>query len=466
MILQGKTKSVVLRLHFFKGINGTCNTFSKEKVNFAQIDKIMQRLIIEKLKEWKESKGRKPLIIQGARQVGKTWIMKEFGSLHFQKHVYLNFESNGRLQAVFEGDFNISRLISIFEIEAGVSIDANTLIILDEIQEAPKGLTSLKYFYENAPQYFIVAAGSFLGVSLQKNHTFPVGKVDFLQLFPMTFEEFLLNSKEELLLSQLRKQNWEVLSPFHEKLISLLRIYYFTGGMPEVLKAYLESKDLRLVRDLQSKILLGYENDFGKYAPNETVTKIRLVWQSIIGQLSKENRKFIYRQIKKGARAQEFETAINWLVNSGLVHKCSRISVPGIPLKSYADFDAFKLYLLDVGLLNAMAGIDEKILLNKNQILKEYKGAMTEQYVCQELKVNHDLFYWSAENGSSELDFIVQKSNGILPIEVKAEENLKSKSLSVYVEKYKPDLALRLSMSFYREQQWLQNFPLYAAFLI
>jgi uncharacterized protein len=426
----------------------------------------MNRLILEQLKEWKTRKNRKPLIIQGARQVGKTWVMKTFGSNYFKKHVYINFESNSSLQSVFEPDLNIARLISVFEIETGISIDEETLIILDEIQEAKGGLTALKYFYENAPQYYLIAAGSFLGVSLQKGHTFPVGKVDFLRLYPMCFEEFLLNINEELLLKSLKAQNWKTLVQFHEKLISLLRLYYFVGGMPEVVNEYIDSTNLKQVRALQNNILLGYENDFSKYAPIEVVPKIRMVWQSIIGQLARENKKFIYGQLKTGARAKEFESAINWLVNSGLVHKSNRITKPGIPLQSYADMDAFKLYLLDIGLLNAMAGLGEKILLKKNQILIQHKGAMTEQFVAQEFKIKHGLYYWAAENGTSELDFLLQIEDKLIPVEVKAEENLRAKSLKVFVEKYKPAYATRTSMSFYRADDWLVNIPLYAVFTI
>ncbi|MGE4542254.1 MAG: ATP-binding protein [Bacteroidales bacterium] len=426
----------------------------------------MYRLIFDRLKEWKSKKNRKPLIIQGARQVGKTWVMKAFGSSYFKKHVYINFESNINLQHVFKSDLDIARIITVFEIETGISIDNETLIILDEIQEAKGGLTALKYFYENAPQYYLMAAGSYLGVSLQKGHTFPVGKVDFLRLYPMNFEEFLLNIKEELLLKNLKEQNWEVLFAFHEKLISLLRIYYFVGGMPEAVNEYIDSNNLKQVRAIQSNILHGYENDFSKHAPIESVPKIRLVWQSIIGQLAKENKKFVYGQLRTGARAKEFESAINWLVNSGLVHKSNRITKPGIPLLAYADMDAFKLYLLDIGLLNAMAGLGEKILLHKNQILVEHKGAMTEQFVSQELKIKYGLFYWSAANGTSELDFIIQQENSIIPVEVKAEENLKAKSLRVFVDKYKSTRAIRTSMSFYRDDDWLENIPLYAVFTI
>jgi predicted AAA+ superfamily ATPase len=282
----------------------------------------------------------------------------------------------------------------------------------------------------------------------------------------MNFEEFLLSIKEELLLKNLKEQNWKVLSAFHEKLISLLRIYYFVGGMPEAVNEYIDSNNLKQVRAIQSNILLGYENDFSKHAPIKSAPKIRLVWQSIIGQLAKDKKKFVYGQLRTGARAKEFESAINWLVNSGLVHKSNRITKPGIPLLAYADMDAFKLYLLDIGLLNAMAGLGEKILLHKNQILVEHKGAMTEQFVSQELKIKYGLFYWSAANGTSELDFIIQQENNIIPVEVKAEENLKAKSLRVFVDKYKSTRAIRTSMSFYRDDDWLENIPLYAVFTI
>jgi len=426
----------------------------------------MQRLILQELLAWKASENRKPLILKGARQVGKTWILKKFGSEHFKKYIYLNFEASGVLQGLFEPDFDLKRILSTIEIVSGISVDPNTLLIFDEIQEAPKGLTALKYFYENAPEYFVVAAGSFLGVSLQQNHAFPVGKVDFLFLYPLSFEEFLLNSGEELLHRHLREGNVSIIRPFHEKLISLLRAYYFTGGMPEVLDVWLKKRDVKQVRALQQKILLGYENDFGKYAPAADVPKIRLVWVSVIRQLAKENRKFTYSELKKGGRAKEFEVSIQWLVNAGLVYKCHRISKPAIPLKSYAEPDAFKLFLLDVGLLNAMAGIDAQTLLLKNQVLKEYKGAMTEQFVCQELRQKYELFYWSSEQGNAELDFLIQKDSSVIPIEVKSEENLKAKSLAVYAEKFKPEEAIRLSMSFFREQDWMRNVPLYAGFLV
>jgi uncharacterized protein len=423
----------------------------------------MERALFNKLTVWKVSKNRKPLIIQGARQVGKTWLMKAFGKKEFQQVIYLNFESSERLKNMFAVDFNIQRIISVIEIESNQKIDSpNCLLIFDEIQEAEKGLTALKYFYEQAPEYFIVAAGSLLGISMQKNNSFPVGKVDFLQLFPMSFIEFLDNSGDAMLATQLADKNWGVLETFHEKLVEKLRLYYFIGGMPEVIADYINNKNLETVRTIQKKIIIGYENDFAKHAPNEIVPKIKMVWQSLISQLSKENRKFIYGQIKKGARAKDFEAAINWLADAGLVLKVNRIEKPTLPLNAYADFDAFKLFLLDIGLLNAIGNVDQKILLEKNNILTEFKGALTEQFVCQQLKIKKEIFYWSVANTTAEIDFVLQDKNEIIPIEVKAEENLKSKSLKVYFEKFSPKIAIRTSMNKYRVESWLTNIPLYA----
>ena len=422
----------------------------------------MNRLAIQELITWKNAKIRKPLIIQGARQVGKTWLMKEFGKQEFRNVAYLNFESSNRLKEIFLSDFNIERIIAVIEIEVKQKIDPqNTLLIFDEIQEAERGLTALKYFYEQAAEYHIVAAGSLLGISTQKNNSFPVGKVDFISMFPMSFIEFLDNIGERQLVNQLQNKNWELIAVFHEKLVEILRLYYFIGGMPEAVSNYIDYKNLDTVRSIQQKILAGYENDFAKHAPNEIVPRIRLVWNALISQLAKENKKFIYGQIKKGGRAKGFETAINWLVDAGLVLKVNRIEKPILPLNAYADFDAFKLFLLDIGLLNAIADLDQIILLEKNNILIEFKGALTEQFVCQQLKIKKDLYYWTASNATAEVDFVLQSQNEIIPIEVKAEENLKSKSLKVYVEKYTPKTAIRTSMSKFRQEDWLTNVPLY-----
>ena len=423
----------------------------------------MYRDLFDDLVIWKNSTNRKPLIIEGARQVGKTWLMKHFGSLEFENVVYLNFESSLRLQEVFVQDFNIERLIAVFEIETKKKINpTNTLLIFDEIQEATKGLTALKYFFEQAPQLYIIAAGSLLGVSMQQKNSFPVGKVDFLKLYPMSFLEFLANVGEEQLANEIKQNNWNVIDSFHEKLVSILRLYYFVGGMPEAVLNYTLNKDLNAVRSIQEKILIGYENDFAKHAPNTIVPKIRLVWQNILTQLAKQNKKFIYGQIKKGARAKDFEEAINWLVNAGLVLKVSRVENIGFPLVSNADIDVFKLFLLDIGLLNAKGNLDASILLEKNNILKEFKGAITEQFVCEQLICKLQLFYWSALNATAEIDFVLQKQNQVVPVEVKAEENLKAKSLKLFVDKYNTPTAIRASMSKYRKEEWLTNIPLYA----
>jgi uncharacterized protein len=422
----------------------------------------MNRLAFKELLNWKNSENRKPLIIQGARQVGKTWLMKEFGNREFQNIAYINFENSDRLKNIFVQDFDTERIIALLEVEIKQKINAeNTLLIFDEIQEAEKGLTVLKYFYEQAPQYYIIAAGSLLGISLQKNTSFPVGKVDFMRLFPLSFIEFLENVGESQLAEHLNLQHWDLITVFHDKLVEYLRLYYFIGGMPEVIVNYLKNKDLESARVVQNKILMGYENDFAKHAPNEIVPKIRLVWYALISQLAKENRKFIYGQIKKGARAKDFEMAINWLVDAGLILKVNRVEKPTFPLNAYADFDAFKLFLLDIGLLNAIANLDQTILLEKNTILTEFKGALTEQFVCQQLAITEKLYYWTAENANAEVDFLLQYENQIIPIEVKAEENLKAKSLKVFVDKYSPKTVIRTSMSKYRQQDWLTNIPLY-----
>ena len=423
----------------------------------------MKRELSQKLIEWKNSPTRKPLIIQGARQVGKTWLMKNFGEQNFEKYIYLNFESSTRLKDLFIADYNIERIIAAIEIETNQQIDpSNSLLIFDEIQEAERGLTALKYFCENAPQYYIIAAGSLLGISMQKKHSFPVGKINFLKLYPMSFIEFLESNDAERLAAEIKNSNWELLNSFHEKLVEQLRLYYYVGGMPEAVNNYLKNKNLEAVREIQNRILGGYASDFAKYAPNEIVPKIKLVWNSIISQLSKENKKFIYGQIKKGGRAKEFELAIAWLVDAGLILKVNNLSKPELPLNVYAEFDNFKLYFLDIGLLNAMGELDKQVLLEKNTILTEYKGALTEQYVCQQLFPKTSLFYWSAPMGNAEIDFVFQKQNQVIPLEVKAEENLKAKSLKVFVEKFNNKNALRTSMNKYRKEEWLENIPLYA----
>lgn len=424
----------------------------------------MERMLLKQLAKWKDKKRRKPLIIQGARQVGKTWIMKEFGKRYFQHVVYINFENNERMKNVFEADFDTGRIISALKIEHGSSFEAeDTLLILDEIQEVPKALTSLKYFCENAPEYAIIAAGSLLGVTLHQGTSFPVGKVDFLHLYPLSFYEFLLATGETSLAQLLEQQDYALINSFSSKYTDLLRKYYYVGGMPEAVQCYIDTDDMQEVREIQKELLIYYENDFSKHAPKETVPRIQMVWNSIPAQLAKENRKFIYGMVREGARAKDFELAIQWLEDSGLIHKCYRVKKPGMPLISYMEMNSFKLFMADIGLLGARASLPAKIILEGNRIFEEFKGALTEQFAAQELcAAGYELYYYSAENSSSEIDFMIQHDMYCIPIEVKAEENLKAKSLKVFCEKYHPDIAIRTSMSDYREQDWLCNIPLYS----
>lgn len=425
----------------------------------------MNRQELIYLREWKRSATRKPLIIKGARQVGKTWLMKTFGRLEYSNTAYINFESNASLQTIFEADFDITRILLAIRIETGQIIEpGKTLIILDEIQMAPGGLTALKYFEENAPQYHVIAAGSLLGLSLGKQTAFPVGKVEFLHLYPLTFFEFIEAVHENALLEPLRNRDWEMVKTFNSKYIDLLKKYYFIGGMPEAVHSFSQHADFNKVREIQERILIAYEQDFAKYAPHAIVPRIRMLWNSLPAQLAKENRKFIYGLIRQGARAKDYELAISWLIDGGLIHKVNNITKPAMPLKAYENTEAFKLYLLDVGLLSAMTRLDIKTILEGNVIFKEFKGALTEQYVLQQLITFKDLsiYYWAPENARAEVDFLVQIAGDIIPVEVKAEENLQARSLKVYQQKFQPTLAIRTSMSDYRKEDWLVNLPLYA----
>jgi uncharacterized protein len=429
----------------------------------------MIRYAMDQLKIWKDRVGRKPLIIRGARQVGKTWLMREFGRTYFNKVAYINFDNNERMAALFKGDLDIKRLITALQIEAGITITASdTLIIFDEVQEVPRALTSLKYFNENAPEYAIIAAGSMLGVALHHGTSFPVGKVEFLDLYPMSFSEFLRAVDNAGLADLLNSRDFSLISAFKGKYIDLLKQYYYIGGMPEAVASFIALNDYNEVRQIQLRLLEAYEQDFSKHAPNETVPRIRMLWNSIPAQLSKENRKFIYGLIRQGARAKEFELAMQWLLDCGLIHKVNRVTKPDMPLMAYQDQSAFKVFMLDVGLLAAKSGLDLKSLLEGNRVFEEFKGALTEQYVNQQLisDVKISPFYWAAERATAEVDFIFQLDSNIIPLEVKAEENLKAKSLKFYCEKYKPKFALRTSMSNFREENWLINLPLYAIGII
>lgn len=425
----------------------------------------MQRLIIRSLEQWKQKQNRKPLIIQGARQVGKTWIMKYFGQHHFQQVAYINFDNNARMKTLFSGDYDINRLLLGLKIESGVDIQPdNTLLIFDEIQEVPQALSALKYFYENAPQYPIMTAGSLLGISMHHQQSFPVGKVEFLTMYPMDFREFLLAMNQETLLSLLLNQDWSMIQVMKMRYIDLLRQYYFVGGMPEAVQTFVATQNMAEVRQIQRNLLLAYEQDFSKHiADKQTVQRVRQLWYALPEQLAKENKKFVFSQMKQNARSKDYEIALQWLKDSGLIHIVPRIKKPNLPLNAYQD-NAFKLFCLDVGLLGAQSHLDASILLDGNRLFTEFKGALTEQYVLQQLLSLQDypVFYWANERGMAEVDFVMQQKQGIVPIEVKAEENLKAKSLKVYVEQFEPERAWRFSMADYREQDWLINCPLYA----
>ena len=424
----------------------------------------MERYAMKQLEEWYNRKNRKPLILKGARQVGKTWLMKEFGRSHFKYTAYVNFDNNKNMANVFDGDYNIDRILLAINIETGVKIHPQeTLIIFDEIQENPKAIASLKYFCEDAPEYAVIAAGSLLGVAIHKGVSFPVGKVDTLDLNPLSFREFLLAIGEEGLARLIDEVNIPLIESFREKYIDWLKKYYYIGGMPEVVSSFVAERDFTEVRRLQKRIIEMYEADFSKHTTANELPRIRMVWNSIPMQLAKENKKFFFGKIKEGARAKDFEIAIEWLLDCGLIKKVYNVSKPTMPLKAYTEFSAFKLYLLDVGLLAAMSELDAKSILDGNAIFIEFKGALTEQYVLQQLVANTEYtpYYFTETKSEGEIDFLIQKGTNIVPIEVKAEENLKAKSLRVYCDKFKPQMAIRTSMSSYREQDWMVNVPLY-----
>ena len=424
----------------------------------------MERSIYSSLKKWKESSTRKPLILQGARQVGKTYILKEFGAREYSEVVYINCDDNNDMQNMFV-DYDVDRIIRSLSAISGISIKpSTTLLILDEIQEVERGLASLKYFCEKAPEYHVAVAGSLLGITLHEGTSFPVGKVDMLYMYPMDFEEFLLAMSKEQLVELLRNNSWATLTPLRGMLTELLRQYYFVGGMPEAVKAYVERGDIWEVRSIHSKIIDAYRNDMSKHVPKQQVQRINMVWNSVPSQLARDNKKFIYGALRKGARANDFEIAIQWLVDSGLVHKVHRISKPVVPLKFYEDMASFKLFLLDCGLLGALSETPPEQILIGDNVFEEYKGAFTENYVLQQLKSlpRTFVYYYSNDNSTLEIDFVVQHEAHVIPIEVKAEENLRAKSLRQFVTDNSGLHGVRFSMSDYREQDWLTNVPLWA----
>ena len=425
----------------------------------------MYRMAMENLLAWKQSRRRKPLIIEGARQVGKTWLMKEFGRQAYADTVYINFDSNARMAELFASDLDTKRLVLGLELYAGRKIDPeNALLIFDEVQEVPRALAALKYFCEDAPQYHIVCAGSLLGIALHRGTSFPVGKVDFLKLYPLSFQEFLMAIGKQQFSELLDQQDFSMITSFRETYADALKQYYFVGGMPEAVESFAENQDFNEVRQIQKRILAAYEQDFSKHAPNEVVPRLRMLWNSIPAQLAKENKKFIYGLVREGARVKDYETALLWLSDCGLVHRVSRVNAPGIPLRAYEDMKAFKLFVLDVGLLGCMTGLHQRTLLDGNTLFVEFKGALTEQYVCQQLKTLADLelCYYTNDRGSCEVDFVVDTGGRVMPLEVKAETNLRAKSLKTYREKFSPELAIRTSMADYRKEDGLVNLPLYA----
>ncbi len=425
----------------------------------------MYRLKTKDLLTWKLNKNKKPLVFLGARQVGKTWLIKEFGRTQFKQMVYVNFEDEDAPRDIFKSDFDIDRTITLLNAYAGLKITAeDTLLVFDEIQTAPRGITALKYFYEKAPQYQIIAAGSLMGINMHPEESFPVGKVEFLKLHPLSFTEFLLAMEETGLVELMVNQEWEMINTFKSKLINYLQYYFFIGGMPEAVLRFSQNRDWNEVRKIQINILKAYENDFSKHAPKEILPRINMVWESIPAQLAKENKKFIYGLIKEGARAKDFELAIQWLVDSGLLHKVYNVSKPALPLAAYKELSAFKLYHNDTGLLCAMTKLNAKTLLNGDAVFTEFKGALTEQFVFQQLVQNEELalHYFTFENSKYEIDFIIQNENDeIIPLEVKSGGTLKARSFKLFCDKFQPKTAIRTSLTNYHQETWLLNVPLY-----
>ena len=426
----------------------------------------MKRLIYSKLIEWKNRKEHKPLILLGARQVGKTYILKEFGKNEFKKLVYVNCHGEDFAKSLFR-DLSVKRIVTEVERYYETKIvPGETLLVFDEIQEVHNGIASLKYFNEDFPSLHVAVAGSLLGISLREDESYPVGKVTTMRMYPMTFAEYLLACERPKLLEALQNLEWDSLSVMDDLLVELLRQYYFTGGMPEAVKKYIETQDVELVREVQHEILDAYERDIAKHTKPQ-VARIHQVWESIPAQLARENKKFIFGAVKKGGRAADFEIAIQWLVDAGLVYKIERVKEPVMPLKFYVDGSAFKLYMLDCGLLACMAEANPNAMLLGTNAFTEFKGAFAENYVLQQMKATLDtsVYYYSKDNSTMEVDFLFQTQERVVPTEVKAEENVKSKSLSLFINEDFKNLnlkGLRCSMKPYIDQGWMENIPLYA----
>lgn len=431
----------------------------------------MERTLISQLLKWKNSSGRKPLILEGARQVGKTWLLKEFGKEYFEDVCYINFEQNDMLEDVFAGNLKPQHILEQLSIYNGKMIKPErTLIIFDEVQEMPRALTSLKYFCEEAPEYAICCAGSLLGIALHEGTSFPVGKTDFLHLYPLSFKEFLLANKESMLVDYISKGNRNI-NTFVPRLTDYLKKYMIIGGMPAVVMEWLDSKDYNKVNRIQRELISAYQKDFSKHAPKNMVEKIRYVWNSIPSQLAKENKKFVYGLVREGARAREYEDAIMWLCDAGEIIRTHNVSKPDVPVSAYADLKSFKVFLLDVGLLRAMSNVSPKLILEGSRIFEEFKGALTEQYVCQELQLFDESlqtnYYW-ASSATAEVDFLVSDGLDVYPLEAKAGFTMNAKSLKLYKDKYSPKWALRTSLLPYErnEESKCINIPLYMLFTL
>lgn len=434
---------------------------------FAGKKQDMERKVTQQLLQWKNSSNRKPLILLGARQVGKTYILKHFGREMYDTVAYLNFDEDVRLKSLFAQDYDTRRVLAAIESLTSTRVlPGKTLIILDEIQEAPRGLGMLKYFCENAPEYHVAVAGSLLGIAMHQGESFPVGKVDFIQMCPMDFGEFLRAMGRESMAGLLERGEWDTVRLLRDEYVQLLREYYFVGGMPEAVDVYVKSNSPMDVRQVQDNILNAYQRDFSKHTSAAEAVRISQAWQSVPSQLAKENKKFVYGVIRKGARAKDFELAIQWLVDAGLVYKVSRATKSVLPLKMYEDLSAFKLFLLDTGLLGALSHTPPSLMLLGNHVMEEAKGSFTENFVATQLFAagRSMVYYYSKDDSTLEIDFLVQHETSIIPVEVKAEENLRSKSLHHFVSAHPDQRGLRFSMSDYREQDWMVNVPLYAAY--
>ncbi len=422
----------------------------------------MKRTLYQSLLDWKSNQRRKPLLLQGARQVGKTWLINEFGKKEYKNYVYLNFEQTPNLKTLFTDDLSPKKIIENIGLLLGKKVGStDTLICFDEIQNCPEALTSLKYFQELAPQFHIIAAGSLLGVSLGKTSSFPVGKVNFLTLYPLSFAEYLEAIGETLLAKKLTVLE-ALLDILHEKMINHLKMYFFLGGMPEVVADYIQNRDISEARKIQNDILKAYQRDFSKYSDPSQALKVAEVWQSIPFQLAKENKKFMYNDVKSNARSSDYQQSIEWLKNAGLIHIVYHIRAAKLPISGYADYTKFKVYVLDTGLLGALLNLSSDIILKPNELFLEYNGAFVENYTCLELlkTIEQDLFYWSSER-EAEVDFVFQWENAIYPLEVKSGTSRHTKSLRSYADKYKPTLLLRASPRNFIKSDEFINIPLY-----